>query len=214
MSRIKQKVGIKGSQKWLQIYVQDNPELLQPANYPKLTWLSPLADDDYAEYQDGSFLDLLGVNHLKPQLKKFWPHKGPVWDGLAVANNAVFLIEAKAHLSEFFTPATSASNKSRALIKKSLKKVSNELGANPKAHWSEAFYQYSNRLAHLWFLRSNGVNAKMVFVSFVGDHEMHGPESELEWTAVFKAADYVLGLPKRHELSNHIIHVYPNVRSL
>ena len=214
MSRIKQKVGIKGSQKWLQICVQFYPELLQPANYPKLTWLSPLADDDYAEYQDGSFLNLLGVKHLKSQLKEFWPHKGPVWDGLALAKDTVFLIEAKAHLNEFFTPATSASNKSRAVINNSLTKVSNELGANPKASWSEAFYQYSNRLAHLWFLRSNGINAKMVFVSFVGDNEMQGPESELEWAAIFKAADYVLGLPKKHKLSKHIIHVYPNVHSL
>ncbi len=214
MSRIKQKAGIKGSQKWLQICVKDSPELLQPASYPKLAWLSPLACDDYAEYQDSSFLKLLGMDYLKSQLEEFWPRKGPVWDGLAVAGDTVFLIEAKAHLSEFFTPATSASNKSRALIKKSLAKVSNELGAIPRASWSEVFYQYSNRLAHLWFLRSNGVNAKMVFVSFVGDNEMHGPENELEWAVIFKAADYVLGLPKKHKLSKHIIHVHPDVRSL
>ncbi len=50
-------------------------------------------------------------------------------------------------------------------------------------------YQYANRLAHLYFLKEiNHIDARLVFVYFVNDHQMHGPRSESEWK---KAIDKV-----------------------
>ena len=45
-----------------------------------LEWLSPKADDDYSEYRDQTFLDLLGIKLSKTKLKDFWPVRGPQWD--------------------------------------------------------------------------------------------------------------------------------------
>ena len=40
----------------------------------------------------------------------------------------------------------------------------------PRTDWSHCFYQYANRLAHLYLLReSNGLDAFLVFVYFVDD---------------------------------------------
>ena len=60
MSRIPQHLAAKGSQKWIQKLVNEKPDLLNSplitqldlADTEKITWLSPTADDEYAEYQD------------------------------------------------------------------------------------------------------------------------------------------------------------------
>jgi len=43
---------------------------------------------------------------------------------------------------------------------------------------------------------------------------MGGPETAAEWEVAFRAADYALGLPKRHGLSKYIHHVFPDVTRL
>ena len=90
MSRIPQHQAAKGSQKWIQKLVNEKPDLLTSPirtqldlpGTEKITWLSPIADDEYAEYQDQAFLDLLGIKLTKVSLSDFWPSRRPVWDGL------------------------------------------------------------------------------------------------------------------------------------
>jgi hypothetical protein len=106
-ARVAKKVEVlakKGSQKWLQVVVNETPDVLNAQIITQLkllqtetiTWLSPLAADDFAEYQDQTFLDLLQIKLPNVSLKDFWPTRGPVWDGLARSENGkVFLIEAK-----------------------------------------------------------------------------------------------------------------------
>ena len=58
--RVPQKPGTKGSQKWMQVLVNQAPYVLDRAiarelnltPAEKIQWLSPLADDAYAEYRD------------------------------------------------------------------------------------------------------------------------------------------------------------------
>ena len=38
--------------------------------------------DDFAEYQDQAFLDLLGIKIPNVSLSEFWPSRGSVGDGL------------------------------------------------------------------------------------------------------------------------------------
>ena len=68
-------------------------------------WVSPLAADDYSEYQDAAFLGALCLERLASDLRRFWPRRGPVWDGLARIRSAsgedgVLLVEAKSHVKE------------------------------------------------------------------------------------------------------------------
>jgi hypothetical protein len=90
MPRISQGPAVKGSQKWIQKLVNEKPDLLTSpirtqlnlSDTDSITWLSPLAEDEYAEYRDQAFLDLLDIKLPKVSLSDFWPSRGPVWDGL------------------------------------------------------------------------------------------------------------------------------------
>jgi hypothetical protein len=66
--------------------------------------------------------------------------------------------------------------------------------------WTGTYYQYANRLATLWFLREQGIGARLVFVSFIADRfpdDTPCPSSEEEWLALIDARRLTLGLPTR-----------------
>ena len=82
--------GTKGSLKWIQHVVNERPNALNgPINKgigsfseKSIEWVSPKEEDNYAEYRDQAFLDLLGIKLTKTKLKDFWPNQGPQWDAL------------------------------------------------------------------------------------------------------------------------------------
>ncbi len=220
--RVKQPEGNRGSLKWIQRAVNTNPDILNELLLPKLdcatniTWRSPLADDEYAEYRDADFLQLVGAGHLTTDLARFWPSRGPQWDALAVtdaAGGGMLLVEAKAHIPELCSPGTAAGWPARHKIEEALSETAMFVHASPCAPWHEVFYQLANRIAHLYFLRKNNCNAWLVLMNFVGDKEMDGPSSELEWKAAYQVARHVLGIPKRHPLARYIIDLYPDVKT-
>ena len=191
----------------------DHPILQKTGRAAPIKWLSPLASDEFAEYRDGSFLKLIGQRGLETALKEFWPTRGPQWDALGQTSQGdVLLVEAKAHVAEMCSPATAAGPDSRQLIEASLRKVEQRLNANQgHASRSDYFYQIANRIAHLDFLRSNGVPSWLVFVNFLGDAEMSGPTTPEVWEAAYQVAFHVMGPRRDHPLSPFMIHVYPNV---
>jgi len=73
--------GEKRSLKWIQEAVNDKPRLLDKpvknfigaAKKQKIEWVSPNKDDDYAEYRDQAFLELLRIKLTKTKLNDFWP---------------------------------------------------------------------------------------------------------------------------------------------
>jgi hypothetical protein len=84
MGRVRQSVGKRGSLKWIQKAInQVPPRKLDELILPKLkgarsiTWSSPIAADDHAEYRDGAFLEKIGTSNLTPELSRFWPNLGP-----------------------------------------------------------------------------------------------------------------------------------------
>lgn len=170
--------------------------------------------DGYAEYRDGAFLDLLGLSRLRQPLLDFWPERGPQWDALAqLDGGGVLLVEAKAHVSEMCSPGSYAGSASLARISARLDEVASALGASAtRAPWTTHFYQLANRIAHLHFLRSAGVDAWLVLVNFLGDREMGGPETREAWEAAYAVAFHVMGLKKRHPLSRYIVEVFPDTR--
>ena len=201
---------------WLQRAVERRPEMLVPAGLGPVDWVSPRRADDFAEYRDRSFLDVLGLGHLNADLSAYWPRGGPQWDGLGRLGDGVVLVEAKAHVREFMTDPSQASEASLEVIRAAFSRVQCDLGCKPGGDWARIFYQYANRLAHLWWLRGRGVNAHLLFVSFLGDETpgIGGPNAPEIWSAAFQLADYALGLPSRHRLSPFVHHSHPHVRSL
>jgi hypothetical protein len=178
-----------------------------------IDWRSPIHIDGYAEYRDGSFLERVGLGSLQSQLATFWPSRGPQWDALGVTSGeTVLLVEAKAHIAELCSPGSSASEASLNLIKLRLQETAEALGAKrERADWHIVFYQLANRLAHLRWLRDQGVDARLVLVNFLNDKEMAGPTSEAEWEAAYRVALHALGLSPRHRLAPYIIEVFPDV---
>ena len=201
----------RGSRKWLQVLVNCRPELLNDAIAQRLPvlpedvdWLSPLAEDHYAEYRDHSFLDrLAGSMYFRAPMKAqqeisdFWPRFGPQWDGLAVTDRGqILLVEAKAHIPEMVTAPTQARGEpARQKISDSLGRVKTFVNSKAPVDWSASFYQYANRLAHLYWIREvNGHDAYLVNLFFINDREMNGPATEAEWQAAIRLQEVFLGV--------------------
>jgi hypothetical protein len=221
MSRFPQGPGARGSLKWIQRLVNGNSALLDVAILPRLNgatairWVSPLASDDHAEYRDADFLKRLALPHLVPALRGFWPERGPQWDALGRSDKGdVLLVEAKAHIDELCSPGTGAGEASRARIEAALAGVADAHGITARASWADVFYQLANRLAHLHFLRSQGVAAWLVLVNVLGDDDMQGPATAAEWEAAYRVVLHVMGIGAGHRLLRHVIHVYPDAREL
>ncbi|HEY7389042.1 MAG TPA: hypothetical protein VH640_11080 [Bryobacteraceae bacterium] len=218
MGRFQQSKGERGSQKWLQEAVNVNPMVLDRLILPHLsgastlTWLSPLAADHYAEYRDAEFLGKIGASQLTIELANFWPDWGPQWDALARSERGeILMVEAKAHIDELCSKATQAGPVSRTKIEEALRETSSYLGAQLRASWSDLFYQLTNRIAHLYFLRKHGLDAWLILVNFIGDGDMKGPMTAAEWEAAYEIVWYVLGLVKDHKLRRYIVDIYPSV---
>ncbi|MDF1593563.1 MAG: hypothetical protein P1P89_18805 [Desulfobacterales bacterium] len=213
---------MKGSLKWIQALVNEQPHLLDKPikkiigadKGRNIEWLSPHVNDDYAEYRDQAFLDLLGIKLSKKKLKDFWPNRGPQWDALGrTGNEAYFLVEAKAHVSEIISYCHVYSPKSKTLIKKSLKQTQKYLGLETRSDLTRGLYQYANRLSHLYLLRVlNDVPAYLVFVFFI-DNPTHISTSKAEWTAALEAMRSFLG-GYSHKLSKYVIDVFVDVNNI
>ena len=111
MERFIQKKAAKGSQKWIQTLINEKAEILNQQlriklvmpKAEKIEWLSPIAEDEYAEYRDEEALALLGLDIETIVYQPFWVEMGPQWDRIGKAGEKVFLIEAKSHIPELIT---------------------------------------------------------------------------------------------------------------
>ena len=215
----------QGSQRLLQIAVEKRPELLLRAlrksgaigRREDLTWVCPIAADEYKEFRDLSALRRVGIETLpKVPLREFWPARGQVWDGLAVSSaGRPILVEAKAHIPEMLSdPSGATAEQSKELIKKSLEATRNYLAPRSKADWNGLFYQYGNRLAFQYFMRQhNGIDSSLVFLYFTNAVDMDGPATEAEWNGASRLTHASLGLPL--DLSRFGVHkAFMDARSL
>lgn len=138
-------------------------------------WLSPLSKEGYREFRDGAMLRALGLERLGPDLKRFWPGRGPVWDALGRVvyqdgKTTTLLLEAKSHLGEYKS-ACKAKSRSWARISEALGDLGRRLGASEA--WRRAslhdYYQMANRLAFAEFLHAAGTEVLLVNICFEGD---------------------------------------------
>ncbi len=223
MARIKQNPDGHGSLKNIQVLVNKNQVLIDTlikSAFSELAkedilWTSPLENDEFAEYRDDDFLIKVGLNPNEIDLKEFWPNKGPQWDALAYTKEKkIILVEAKANIPEIVSPATGAGEISKPLINKSLSETKAFLNVNNEIDWSGKFYQYTNRLAHLYFLREKCKKETfLINVYFIGDETVSGPETKQEWDGAIKVLNSYLGL-SRHKLSKYMADIFIDVNKL
>ncbi len=220
----------RGSQKWVQILINqyqdriyiDLKKELELKEGETICWKSPLKDENYREYRDEKFLEVLGLKDLTGELKKFWPDRGPRWDALAKTNKGkIILLEAKSHIAEINSPKTGASSDtSRKKIQKALDKTRWYLKCKAEDQWDNCFYQYTNRLAHLYFLNEKtNRKAYLVYILFLNDksHDSDNvfcPRTPSEWKAAIELLEKHLGIRSRHALSDYVKHVFIDVREL
>ena len=171
-----------------------------------IDWVSPLKNDDFAEYRDSDFLKILGLEHLQDQLRKFWPTRGPQWDALGKSDNKYYLVEAKANIPEINSTCQAKSPRSVFKIEQAISDTKQYLNIENGEGWLDGFYQYANRLAHLFFLRELcGVDAELVFVYFCDD-PTHISTSREEWHTVLTDQKKIMGIDK----IEHVTEIFIN----
>ena len=181
-------------------------------------WVSPLAPE-YLEYRDHGFLRAIRLSRLEPSLSAFWPRFGPYWDALATVDgknggHGVILLEAKSHFKELGGRSYRAKAKRKKSIEKitvAIATVKQRLEVKEDSDWLGNYFQYANRLVHLYWLNKEGVPTWMVFLYFNGDQEQNCPNTFAEWQGKLNEMRTELGLPEHHLLSDKIINVFPSV---
>ena len=222
MSRIKQDPDSHGSLKDLQVLINVKKKYLDAeiskviGKQMSINWRSPLQTDDYAEYRDEDFLKRLGIlGKITYPLSDFWPDNGPQWDALGVSGDEIILVEAKANIPEMVSPGTKAGTSSRRKIKNSLDEVKKYLSVSDSIDWTGTFYQYVNRIAHLYYLREkNQIKARLLFIYFINDVTVRGPKTKDEWLGAIQTMECYLGLDKNHKLRKYIHDIFIDVNDL
>jgi hypothetical protein len=79
--------------------------------------------------------------------------------------------------------------------------------------WSGKYYQYTNRLTHLHYLREQGVSAYLINIYFVGDTSVNGPKTIAEWEPALQEMYNYLGI-KPHKLNKYMADVFIDIKAL
>lgn len=83
--------------------------------------MSPKKEDEFAEYRDNDFLEMLGITGCQSKLFKFWPKGGPQWVALGKLKNEFhFIVEAKANIPEITSSCQATSENSKTKINNSV----------------------------------------------------------------------------------------------
>ena len=170
--------------------------------------------------QVAQFLERLGVSLDSRPLKDFWPSKGPQWDGLARTScGRLLLLEAKANIPELDSTPTGATRDSLEKIEKALAETRKFLKVKSETDWSQCFYQYANRLAHLYLLKElNRLDAFLIFVYFVGDWTRlpdEDPVSRGAWEGAVSLATKHLGILRSNKwVSENVKDVFIDVSDM
>jgi hypothetical protein len=203
MPRRERPANTERSEHWLRVAVNEhtaalNAKIIGLFNWhssERIEWVSPIASDNYAEYFDDEFLIKLDVRNKKVSLKTFWPAGGPRWDGLAkTLSGKLILVEAKAHIGEIVSQ-TRASPRSLKKIQAAITSTKRAFEAPDEAPWESPFYQYANRLAHLYFLRElNELDANLLFVYFADAPDVPAPErcTADQWNGAIRLTEKAL----------------------
>ena len=100
-------------------------------------------------------------------------------------------------------------------IRNSLDGVKKYLSVSDSIDWTGTFYQYVNRIAHLYYLREkNKIKAHLLFIYFINDITVHGPKTKDEWLGAIQTMECYLGLAKKHKLRKYIYDIFIDINDL
>lgn len=197
------------------IYTLNNILLPYDASITDRKTVLPKGERDVSEYGIQSYINKHKLAERFPTLMEFdfnkwWsPHGGktPTWDMISLCQldgkDAILLVEAKAHKSEF-TKAGKAKLKEGASIKaennlinieKRIKEACDNLN-NKKPGFNisiDSHYQLSNRVAFAWRLTQLNIPVVLLYLGFIGDSNFNDKfKNEYDWKEVF--TKYIKGI--------------------
>ena len=166
-------------------------------------------NDEEAELKD--FLSAHFGKNLADEIKSWWlalpssRSRTPNWDLVSTCTfngkKALLLVEAKAHVAELTNEskgkplsrnASANSIKNHAHITKAIETAKNEIwksGSEINISIGNC-YQLSNRIAHAWWLASNGIPVVLLYLGFLKVEDMRDGknkifEKESDWNDCF-----------------------------
>ena len=156
-------------------------------------------------------LDMLADSRaLQEEWAEFWPTGAGIhnWDAVGWVGDELLLVEAKAHTGEIKSDCGATSRRSVDKILRAFREVQVALGVALSRDWTREYYQFTNRLAALYFLHKQGVPAHLLFIYFTGDKPPKGvkdcPATDEGWRAALSEQARYVGLLPDHVLSGHI----------
>jgi hypothetical protein len=94
-------------------------------------------------------------------------------------------------------------------------RVKRALAPRSQTDWCAEYYQYTNRLAHLYFLRMmNHLPAYLIFLYLIGDTDMQGPKTAEEWSGALRLLHKHLGIEDarlHQQLGGAVIDIFIDV---
>ncbi len=90
------------------------------------------------------------------------------WDAIFTHNDTLYLVEAKAHVSELSSGNDEHGDHSREEILRYFKEQLPDLPVS--RIWLQDYYQMANRLATAALLNKNGIKAKVLYIYFVNGY--------------------------------------------
>lgn len=163
-----------------------------------LTWLSPLANQKFKEYQLSSLASQLGIPNGS---FSFWPQRQPQWDGIAIGEKGtLYLFEGKSHLGETKSTLKSTNNVNKTLITNTFNSYWQQYKITDNTiqqHWLKGNYQIANRIVFLNEIKKINKNVKLVFLNFVNDPYwlpknkavVNGTDWDNHYDGIFKSMD-------------------------
>ena len=98
------------------------------------------------------------------------------WDAVFTHNGTLYLVEAKAHISELSSGNEEHGDHSREEILRYFKEQLPELPVSRV--WLQDYYQMANRLATAALLNNNGIKTKLLYIYFVNGYRKRVIEKE------------------------------------
>ena len=126
-------------------------------------------------------------------------------------------MEAKAHITEQMIDSSKATENSLRLIEKSLEETKEFLSVKSDISWcKENYYQYANRIAHLYYLREiNKIDAHLLFIYFLNDKSVtKKSETKEDWEEAINEVYKSLKLERKNKLSDFVHHIFINTELL
>ncbi len=120
------------------------------------------------------FEDLSNYNAILNEWNHFWPKSGSAhnWDGIFKQNGIWYFVEAKANLEEAEQKCTAKSTDSIKTIINAFEETCGNRYLAEKWQKSDC-YQLANRLAFVHFCKKVGIEAKLLYISFINGYEIN-----------------------------------------